>query len=53
MKSTNDPINITIRMIDNEQVPEWVKQHTVWVESNATEATAIFQELKAKLSCNG
>jgi hypothetical protein len=39
MKNTNDQINLSIRMIENEQVPEWINQYTVWVETKSNEGT--------------
>ena len=36
MKTPENQININIRVIDDEQLPDWVKENTVWVETNCT-----------------
>jgi hypothetical protein len=48
MKNTNDQININIRMIENEHIPESVKQHTVWVETKSNECTIMNEEQKTR-----
>jgi hypothetical protein len=47
MKTTNEQIQLNILMIENEPIPEWVKAHTVWVETNVNVQTSSSQEVKA------
>lgn len=46
MKTTNEQINLNIRMIENEEIPEWVKTQTVWVETSTNVQTSSTQEAR-------
>jgi hypothetical protein len=47
MKTTNEQIKLNILMIENEEIPEWVKTQTVWVETSVNTQTTSSQEVKA------
>ena len=47
METNNQETMITIRVIEGEQVPEWVKTHTVWVETNCSVQTSTSEKIKS------
>jgi hypothetical protein len=46
MKTNTQETTIIIRVLNNEQVPEWIKTHTVWVETKSMVQTATSGKIK-------